>query len=1479
MTVRELFYMNDIYLLVELTSKICIYSVLFVLLFNYNFFIMLIEYLLQKLKIGDARSINLNAIPWKLATRFDIADFSDIDPFLLGNFFEKLLNHSTFKFKLDLWSIDLEDENINKIDKLFDDNQSAQKISKKKWWILLKRLNTIIASEEDEFQEHWVRSFWFWYPLLIKKISKDFGEDKLIISPVFIRKLTIERLKSSKYTYQISRDDEMWFGLNEVLLGNLEANDKIIIKQIWEDITDSWFIDEKNLLLNLNSLLTKCWSKEIYYQLWETERIPSSKKELEEIYQKSWLEKSTIFWWWVFGLYRTLKEKIIEDTKKLPIDIQIDNNLEDQAFDFEHPYWCVSTDPSQQIILDNLDTREWMVIQWPPWTWKSQTITAIITNALDNNKKCLVVCEKRTALEVIKNNLSKIGLWDMCALIEDVHSARKDIVELVRNKQEYWFWHIGFKNNEYQSTLDEINLVVNKNSNQRELLQKDYFNKNNRKSLVWNFLQKSKQVENDLIDDLYDDISEYIHDHSYDNYNNLIKIIQQAEILYFVWSKDIFLNRLKKAIFIDSWSYISSKNQYEKFIKQLKEGKENFENEINIFKQILKENKETYDVVLDSNLRIQVKFMNNWVIWEYINKLIENYNIIWNEKWLLEINSIINEYKEKKPISSNEMYDSFINPKTLKKNIDLFEKEINNQKTFHDKIRSLNIQFIENIWNIVEKIEELQWLSNSILSKHNDAANKLWWLYSLKHNVLSVFSHKHKEILNDQKIIIDKYEKLKQHIYNQSFNNITNQLKSSGVCDTVNALIGQLNDLKRICDNCSLNELSNKLLNIITYDEKIDNKRDQINMIVDEINDLILEYLDCNKPHQIKSLSNLYDQFSFYEKLESDLLAPRIELEKFYDWINFYDELTKEQKTIIDIFSSQWISNWHSVFDIIRLKEILLSNDVNLLPKNDHDILKLYGLVRDLKDHQIKWIKFKRKEMAENEIRKLKSKWITIQSLYNKRWAPWERRNSLRRIIATDFDLFTNIFPIVLVSPQVCSSILPLEKDLFDIVLFDEASQIRLEDVMSAMYRGKQKIICWDQHQMPPSNFFASSNMLLEVNDDDIEDNDDDIKFSWSDMATQLANSESLLDYAEKKWYFQYMLKIHYRSEHPILIDFSNHAFYWGRLKALPNKKDYTPISFYEVDGQLNKWVNEIEALKVIELLQNILSDKNIKQRFNWVIPSIGIATFNMYQRNYIRELIQKIKYENTLPELAEKLDHVNLFVKNLDTIQWDERDIIIISTTFAKKGDGRFAQNYWPINQSKWYRLLNVMITRAKKEVYLITSIPSEIYTQFEERLRNSKSETKHWWSLLHAYISYCKAVHENNETLRISILEKISWWDNYKEQEEWMTESPFEEEVLSSLCDIIDPARIKLQYKIWWFRIDMIILSKKTNKPLIAIECDWATYHSWDMAYCNDIFRQDILEWLWFIFHRIRSSNRWRDRSSEENKLKIFLESLDEI
>src|SRR5690606_10344069 len=155
----------------------------------------------------------------------------------------------------------------------------------------------------------------------------------------------------------------------------------------------------------------------------------------------------------------------------------------------------------------------------------------------------------------------------------------------------------------------------------------------------------------------------------------------------------------------------------------------------------------------------------------------------------------------------------------------------------------------------------------------------------------------------------------------------------------------------------------------------------------------------------------------------------------------------------------------------------------------------------------------------------------------------------------------------------------------------------------------------------------------------------------------------------------------------------------------------------------------------------------------------IGIATLNIFQRNYILDLIRKrsdedINFSNKISAL-EQVNGEELFVKNLENIQGDQRDIIIISTTFGVREDGNFLQNYGPINQHKGFRLLNVIITRAKHKVFVFTSIPESYISQYSELISVNGNTGR---GIFYAYLSYAKAVSSNNSEKKKAILELVS-------------------------------------------------------------------------------------------------------------------------
>ena len=239
-------------------------------------------------------------------------------------------------------------------------------------------------------------------------------------------------------------------------------------------------------------------------------------------------------------------------------------------------------------------------------------------------------------------------------------------------------------------------------------------------------------------------------------------------------------------------------------------------------------------------------------------------------------------------------------------------------------------------------------------------------------------------------------------------------------------------------------------------------------------------------------------------------------------------------------------------------------------------------------------------------------------------------------------------------------------------------------------------------------------------------------------------------------------------------------------------------------------------------------------------------------------------------------MEQKGLFIKNLENIQGDERDVILIATTFGERPDGRFTANYGPLTRKEiGRRLLNVIITRAKKKVFIFTSIPQDRCLNYPEELSGPNINEGGY---LHAYLCYAKAVSEGEVDTIQSILSFFNENEGDHSTQNFITESPFEEAVMEALLTKIPEERIETQYKAGGFRIDIVVKSKKTGKAYIAIECDGAAYHGSLEDYAWDSYRQKRLEEFGFVFHRIWSRDWWENSERELDKLIRFIEKQDE-
>lgn len=462
-------------------------------------------------------------------------------------------------------------------------------------------------------------------------------------------------------------------------------------------------------------------------------------------------------------------------------------------------------------------------------------------------------------------------------------------------------------------------------------------------------------------------------------------------------------------------------------------------------------------------------------------------------------------------------------------------------------------------------------------------------------------------------------------------------------------------------------------------------------------------------------------------------------------------------------------------------------------------------------------------------------------------------RMSLRRFVHSFYDEgLLDLLPCWLVTPEVVSSVFPLKEGLFDLVIFDEASQMFIENSIPAIYRSKNVVIAGDDKQLQPNDLYK-----VKIDDSLGSDEKEDFEYE-SKMSVE---AKSLLELAKYK-YQSITLNYHYRSIYEELINFSNYAFYGGRIEVVPNINNYeksSPIERIKVEG---KWIdrkNLLEAQEVVSLVKDILKSRQNDE-------TMGIITFNITQKECIEELLEReatrdvefgVLYRDEL-ERKEGNEYRGLFVKNIENVQGDERDIIIFSVGYAKNEEGRVVRNFGSLTMRYGENRLNVAISRAKTKIYLITSIDPEELGYVEDLSRGA--------ILLKKYLQYVKAVSEKDKEETKKILYSL---DTIEKTDTKIIhfDSPFEEEVF----DRLERAGLTVHTQVGSasYRIDMAIYDDERSEYILGIECDGATYHSSVSARERDAYRQRFLESRGWTIHRIWSRDWWKNKDREIEKI----------
>lgn len=439
------------------------------------------------------------------------------------------------------------------------------------------------------------------------------------------------------------------------------------------------------------------------------------------------------------------------------------------------------------------------------------------------------------------------------------------------------------------------------------------------------------------------------------------------------------------------------------------------------------------------------------------------------------------------------------------------------------------------------------------------------------------------------------------------------------------------------------------------------------------------------------------------------------------------------------------------------------------------------------------------------------------------------KQKSIRQLLHDVGDLVQTIKPCFLMSPLSVSTYLDANMK-FDLVVFDEASQIFPQDAIGAIYRGEQLIVVGDSKQMPPSNFFSTA--ITDTEDENEEENNE-----------SLSDYESILDICSAT-FPQRRLKWHYRSRFEELITFSNNKYYENDLVTFPSpgKKDVgLGVDYIYVDGIFDRKskTNRKEAERIVELV--------FEHAEQYPDRSLGIVAFSISQQSLIERLIAKRLRDDTTYAEFFKADKVEpFFVKNLETVQGDERDTIIFSIAYAKDSQGKFLYNFGPLNKKGGERRLNVAVTRAKYNVKLVTSLHG---AEFDLSHTNSVGVR-----YLRDYLSYAEL---GVDTLECDDTETVVR----------NTASELDMEV----CEFLKEHGYTADTKVGCssFKIDIAVKHPDTLDYLIAIECDGTSYHSSKNTRDRDRLRQTVLENMGWRYYRIWSSDWFKNKKAEKEKL----------
>lgn len=576
-----------------------------------------------------------------------------------------------------------------------------------------------------------------------------------------------------------------------------------------------------------------------------------------------------------------------------------------------------------------------------------------------------------------------------------------------------------------------------------------------------------------------------------------------------------------------------------------------------------------------------------------------------------------------------------------------------------------------------------------------------------------------------------------------------------------------------------------------------------------------------------KHLTACLAQFTEYDTMvEYQICAEHCREDGLNDFIQRAYRIRKRHGTLSKLFEKAFLTAW---IDIISESQESISAFSSRIQENKINAFSVLDK---------KQLKIARERILTNSYDRMPSrsagKVVGEMGVLLREISKSRNAMTIRQLFNNIPHLLLTLKPCLMMSPLSVAYFLKADLYCFDMVIFDEASQIFPENAIGAILRGKQVIISGDSKQMPPTSFFQTAlGSQEEDEEDDTVTNNDSI----------LEEAENVLPNLSLTW--------HYRSRNESLITFSNRNMYSGSLVTFPNNAPNGTDSGveyeYVADAVYENRCNEAEAFRCVQL--------TIEHFRTHPDRSIGIIAFSISQEDCIERVFND--YRSSHPQYEEFFKETRenpFFIKNLENVQGDERDTILLSVGYGKNAQGVLRYNFGPLGMQGGERRMNVAITRAKHNIKLVTSLRPD---DFDEARTESNAGAK----LLYDYIVY--AMYGPNVDIQATAQQSSDGFKQY-------------------LCNVLKEAGYKTALNIGHSGYKVEIAVEDPNHAgsyVIGIETDGRAYNQARTARDRECLRPDMLYSMGWSMYRAWSTQWIRDPETEKKKLLGYIEQKIEL